>query len=491
MRLHRKVAYLFVLLCFSTAVAQDSACPTVVRQAMSVVQQDCASTGRNQACYGYVSLNATPREGAANFNFSKEGDLANVVDLDTLRLSALDVANNTWGIALMKLQANLPDSVPGQNVTFLMFGDVQVHNAVNAITLQVTAQGSVNIRSAPSTSAEIAGVLSRNVTATADARIDDGSWLRIQIPDSDAQGWVFASLVTASGDVSALKVVDPTQQETLYTPMQAFSFSTGIGQTNCEQAPQDGILIQTPEGAGQINLRANEVDIQLGSTAFLQAQPNGNMTVSVVEGEGHVTADGKTVAVPAGTQVLIPMDANLHPAGQPGDAQPYDAALVRPLPVALAVLPLQITIALPRIAGATVVTTPEATEAVGGGGSETGSTGYEVVKVMDMGGETLSGTICALDQPFEVTMDTPRIAFTISFTPANTTNGSFEFAYDFPDLGESDSGGGTYVISNPAGDGSRTVTMNGTITTTFNGGGGTIPLHYEMGLSPSSSCSGG
>ena len=30
----------------------------------------------------------------------------------------------------MKLQANLPDSLPGQNVTFLMFGDVQIQNAV-------------------------------------------------------------------------------------------------------------------------------------------------------------------------------------------------------------------------------------------------------------------------------------------------------------------------------------------------------------------------
>ena len=35
------------------------------------------------------------------------------------------------------------------------------------------------------------------------------------------------------------------------------------------EAPQDGILIQTPKGVGQINMRANDVDIQLGSTAYL------------------------------------------------------------------------------------------------------------------------------------------------------------------------------------------------------------------------------
>ena len=126
MRLLRKIVYLSVLLCFTTALAQDATCSAIVQQAMADVQQDCAPTGRNQACYGYVSLDATPREGVQNFSFAKAGDLASVGDLDTLRLSALDVAKNTWGIALMKLQANLPDALPGQNVTFLLFGDVEI-----------------------------------------------------------------------------------------------------------------------------------------------------------------------------------------------------------------------------------------------------------------------------------------------------------------------------------------------------------------------------
>ena len=120
---------------------------------------------------------------------------------------------------------------------------------------------------------------------TANGRNADGSWLRIQTPDSGAIGWVFANLLTKDGDVSSLSVVDASQTDVPFTPMQAFYFSTGVTQTNCEQAPQDGILIQTPEGVGQISLRANDVDIQLGSTAFLQAQPNANMTVSVVEGK--------------------------------------------------------------------------------------------------------------------------------------------------------------------------------------------------------------
>ena len=79
--------------------------------------------------------------------------------------------------------------------------------------------------------------------------------------------------MTPASDVSALNVVDSTDAEIPFKPMQAFYFKTGITQTSCAEAPQDGILIQTPEGAGQINIRANDVDIQLGSTAYLQAQP--------------------------------------------------------------------------------------------------------------------------------------------------------------------------------------------------------------------------
>ena len=93
------------------------------------MQKDCAATGRNQACYGYVSLEATPRDGVQNFTLYAGRRSGQRGRPRHLHLSALDIAKNTWGIALMKLQANLPDTLPGQNVTFLMFGDVQIQNA--------------------------------------------------------------------------------------------------------------------------------------------------------------------------------------------------------------------------------------------------------------------------------------------------------------------------------------------------------------------------
>lgn len=360
MNFWRKFTFLFVLMCFTTlatqtATAQDETCSVTVEDALAQVDQGCAETGRNQACYGYVSLEATAREDAQNFSFTQQGDLANVADIDTLRLSALDLENDQWGIALLKLQANLPDTLPGQNVTFLLFGDVELQNAVEPVdpdaaapkpvTLVATSTGGANVRSGPSTNDAIAGGLVTGESVTINGRNADSSWLRIEIPESSALGWVSASLLSVDGDVSTLDVVEGTEAVESFTPMQAFYFRTGITDTTCSDAPPDGILIQTPEGAGKINLRANDVDVQLGSTGFFQAVPDEEMTVSVLEGEGEVTANGVSVTIPAGTQVTIPIDENLQPVGEPSEAQPYKEALVENLPVE--VLPEQIEIAPP------------------------------------------------------------------------------------------------------------------------------------------------
>jgi hypothetical protein len=134
--------------------------------------------------------------------------------------------------------------------------------------------------------------------------------------------------------MSLLNVVDPLAlPPPTLTPMQAFYFKSGIGDAPCEEAPDSGILIQTPEGAGQISFTVNEVDIQLGSTAYLQAQASGEMTVNVVEHQATVTADGTTRFVPAGSRVRVPLDANLAADGPPSEPEPYVNADLAALPV--------------------------------------------------------------------------------------------------------------------------------------------------------------
>jgi hypothetical protein len=110
---------------------------------------------------------------------------------------------------------------------------------------------------------------------------------------------------------------------------------------------------------------------------------------------------------------------------------------------------------------------------------------YHAVKVMDLGGETLDGTVCTINQLFVVSMATPKINFDIQFVPTDKTQGTWTYAYNFPDLGETHDASGGYTISAPAADGTRSLTIDGSDHVVFNGFDGSIPMHYIIGLSPS------
>lgn len=284
-----KPVTLFILfLCLvPVALLAQTDCPTIAQQALVAADQYCQTTGRNQACYGNIQLSAEPQPNVVNFTFSKAGDLANVADIKSLKLNPMDTTAGTWGVALLRLQANLPDTVPGQNVTFLLFGDVQIDNAVQPGSSQ-------------------------------------------------------------------------------YKPMQAFYFKSGVGDAPCAEAPESGLLVQTPKGAGQVAFTVNGVDIQMGSTVFFQGgvqKQSREMTVNTLEGAAFVKKFGKTKLALAGMRVRVdvPNLLDLPSGGGPAPAPPrpgdhqiapdqsdlelgeaYDAQPFRALPINL--LERQITI---------------------------------------------------------------------------------------------------------------------------------------------------
>lgn len=84
----------------STAIAQDGECTPMAKNILESVKETCEATGRDQICYGSVSIEAEAQSGAADFVFEQQGDIANVGDLATLRLQALDPVNSQWGVEL-------------------------------------------------------------------------------------------------------------------------------------------------------------------------------------------------------------------------------------------------------------------------------------------------------------------------------------------------------------------------------------------------------
>ncbi len=326
-------------------MAQAVDCPSIVKSALDIVDASCSDTGRNEVCYGNITLNATLREGVGNLTFTKAGDRAHVADIQTLQLSSMSLTDKSWGVALMEVQANLPDTQPGQNVVFLLFGDVSIDNAMtSASEIPVITTGNVNVRLRPTTNSNnVISSLKSGEKLIATGRLLDSSWVRIKV-ENDARGigWVSADFL--QGDLNKLSIIRPDAPT--WGPMQSFYFKTGAGDRPCAQAPDSGILIQTPKGVGKVTLNANDVEITLGSTVYLQAQPNNLMTVTVVEGQATLQVAGQTQIVPAGTYSQVQLDAKGHASGSASYPKAYDEQPLQTLPLRVSLF-TPVTIALP------------------------------------------------------------------------------------------------------------------------------------------------
>src|SRR4051812_37175893 len=103
--------------------ANTNLCQTVMTRAMDTLQSTCTRVGRNKACYGNNLVKADTQA-----QFSNVGDITNISEIHSLSTAPLDEQNGIWGLTLLKMQANLPDSLPGQNVTFLVFGNTHIDN---------------------------------------------------------------------------------------------------------------------------------------------------------------------------------------------------------------------------------------------------------------------------------------------------------------------------------------------------------------------------
>jgi len=380
-RLFVAIIFIFIIATsvFSVTAQQDDALFDV---ALNATDEICAETGRNQACYGHILVDARPQQGVTSLTFDQAGDIADVARINSLRLSGFDPDTGAWGVALMRLQANLP-TARMENITLLAFGDVELENAVEPVeTVPVTIQASqrVNVRTGPASVNGVLGTLAPGATVEALGQSENAEWIKIIMPDSGQPGWVSASLVASEFDLDTLDVI--AAQEPLFGPMQAFFFSSGENDHSLTEIPPNGILIQTPEGVGEVNLLINEVNIQLGSTVFFEA--DDELTVTTLEGHADVTVDGFTETAFAGTYVTVPLGDDFTPAGRPNPPQPFDEEYVNRLPhdhldraveVSPALTQEEITVLTNDAAGDDTGTDGSGDDADNGGGDGNGGSG--------------------------------------------------------------------------------------------------------------------
>jgi len=112
----------------ATAIAQkNSSCQLLIDQAIQASGSYCDNTSSNKVCYGNINLNADLSPDATE-QFSERGDIIAVNELRRLSASPLDLESNEWGIAVFKVIANLPRSLPGETVTMVVFGNATLNN---------------------------------------------------------------------------------------------------------------------------------------------------------------------------------------------------------------------------------------------------------------------------------------------------------------------------------------------------------------------------
>jgi hypothetical protein len=105
-------------------------CQGLIDRAMQASGDSCDQMGSNQVCYGNNTLLAELIAGTAS-RFSQRGDMVSVADLRRLAASPLSLASEEWGIAVFKVMANLPRSLPGETITMIVFGNTTLENTSN------------------------------------------------------------------------------------------------------------------------------------------------------------------------------------------------------------------------------------------------------------------------------------------------------------------------------------------------------------------------
>jgi hypothetical protein len=105
-------------------LAQTTDCPEFMYDYIEQTADLCATTGRNEICYGSNAIEVQLTDSATSF--AQPGDITALANVDSIRTSGLDEASQEFGMALLQVQADVEGALPGQVVTFLLMGNVSV-----------------------------------------------------------------------------------------------------------------------------------------------------------------------------------------------------------------------------------------------------------------------------------------------------------------------------------------------------------------------------
>ena len=291
---------LFLTSAIFVARAQEAVCEEIAAQALLGISENCAELERNSLCYAHAQVEASFADDAKAGHFTAPANRAPLSHLQQVRASAIDTEQRHWGLAIMNLQANLPQTRPGAGVIMLLAGDAgldhelelaqidEIREPLSAAALRSTTRFS----QAAKIAAEL-GQLQRDEIALVDAKTRGGDWLRVV--NDGTVSWVERDHLSPLQAMESLPIVDVAKP----FAMQAFTFSSASGLADCEAA-EPLLAIQTAADV-PANLTVNGVDIHVQSLVSFQQVHRNALSMTVHLG-AVTTAFGNTVL--AGNSVV-------------------------------------------------------------------------------------------------------------------------------------------------------------------------------------------
>lgn len=296
-------------------------CPALVEEALEATGEACAGVRRNSACYGNIQVDSAFTVDVPEDFFTEPSDQTVLNTLANIRTAPYSLERNEWGVAILRAQANVPNTIPGQSVVFVMLGDVEVENAVDETeafepgdAISLVIQGNALMRTKPATGFTriLTGIPDGSVVE-ADAINPAATWVRVTFDEQ--AGWINRNMLADDETIDDLPIIG----EETFTPMQAFYMRTGLGRPTCEDAP-DQFVVQGPQDL-YIDLRVNGADIRFGSTGVLTLEPPGNiMRLVMTDGEAYLYPDTEDeIRLPAGSSSTICLTEDFGNLGADGD----------------------------------------------------------------------------------------------------------------------------------------------------------------------------
>lgn len=289
----------------------EEACVELMQKAFFDAGENCSRAGVNNACFGYEGID-TSFLAAKSGTFEVPGDRIPLDSIESLATAALNLEAETYGVAVLNLQANYHTAV-AEAAVMVMIGNVHVENAVpdgNMVTpteaIEAEVISETSLYSTPGSDAFTAGQASPGDFVFADVMDATEKWVRVFF----RRQMVWMDAAALDLDTGVLPVVTDVS----LTPMQAFNFRSGQN-TSCLAGPPPVIMLQSPDDM-PFRVVVNGATIEGAATVFLRTIDDSLMRVAVGEGAATVFAgEVNEVTVPVGYSVDVQLNVDGQTVG--------------------------------------------------------------------------------------------------------------------------------------------------------------------------------